>query len=469
MSDISMKPLWEVSQLLASHEISPVELEEECRKNAERLNDKLLAFCTPTPDIAREQAEKAEAEILAGGQKNALHGIPYGVKDMFYTKGVRTTAGSRFLEDFVPDYSATTVQRCEDSGAVLMGKTNTHEWAFACNTRSFFGESRNPYDPERTPGGSSGGSAIAVATGMAYMALGTDTGGSIRTPASMCGVVGFKPTYGLTSQYGVVPLSYSLDHIGCITRSVMDAALVMDRITGYDPNDPCPARSEGAPTQFAAALQNVHDLKGKIVGVPENFFQDKLDYEVERLYKAALRQLEELGAELRPICIPGVESFPPMAARIMFADAAHYHRERMVGNMAGFGPIEQQRFRQGAAWSGVELIDAMRVRDQVKRAFAEAAREVDVVAVATNPVTAPLIGAAETPSCGEMEPTGDIVVRHTRLGTFAGIPAMSIPMGLTAEGMPSGLMLMSRAGRDIDVLSAGWAYEQNFPFAFRKF
>lgn len=277
MSDISMMPLWKAAQLLASHEVSPVELEEECRKNTERLNDRLLAFCTPTPDIAREQAKRAETEILAGGQKNALHGIPYGVKDMFYTKGIRTTAGSRFLENFVPDYSATAVQRCEDSGAVLMGKTNTHEWAFACNTRSFFGESRNPYAPEHTPGGSSGGSAIAVATGMSYMALGTDTGGSIRTPASFCGVVGFKPTYGLTSQYGVIPLSYSLDHIGCITRSVMDAALVMDHITGYDANDPCPARIEDEPTQFAAALKNVHDLKGKIVGVPENFFQDKLD------------------------------------------------------------------------------------------------------------------------------------------------------------------------------------------------
>lgn len=202
---------------------------------------------------------------------------------------------------------------------------------------------------------------------------------------------------------------------------------------------------------------------------PKTFSRTSWIYEVERLYREALRRLEELGAELRPIRIPGVESFPPMAARIMFADAAHYHRKRMSENMAGFGPIEQQRFRQGAAWSGVELIDAMRVRDRVKRAFAEAAQEVNVVAVATNPVTAPLIGAAETVCRGETEPTGDIVVRHTRLGTFAGIPAMSIPMGLTDDGLPAGLMLMSRAGHDINVLSVGWAYEQSFPFVFRKF
>ena len=468
-SDITMRTMAEVSAMVAKKEISPVELTAACQENLDRLNDDFLAYCTPTPEVAMEQAKKAEAEIMASGPKSALHGIPIGVKDMFYTKDILTTGGSRFLEDFVPDYDATVVSRCKDSGAVLMGKTNTHEWAFACNTRSYFGESRNPYDPKRTPGGSSGGSAISVATGMSFMALGTDTGGSVRTPSSMCGVVGFKPTYGLTSQYGVIPLSYSLDHIGCITRSVMDAALTMDLITGFDPNDPCPARATGPATQFAAQLREVDDLKGKVVGVPTNFFQEKLDYEVERLYRETLEKLRDLGAELREIQIPYVESFPPMAARIMFADAAHYHRQRMEENIEGFGPVEQERFRQGAAWTGVELIDAMQIREKVKRAFEAAAREVDVIAVATNPVTAPLIGAAETPCRDGMEPTGDIVVRHTRLGTFAGVPAMSVPMGLTKEGMPSGLMLMSGAGRDIDVLKAGWALEQHFPFTFRKF
>lgn len=469
MTDITMNSIAEVSCLIAEKKLSPVELTEECIKNLERLNDEYLAYCTPTPDVARAQAKKAENEIMSGGTKSALHGIPIGVKDMFYTKGILTTGGSRFLENFIPDYDATTVARCIDKGAVMMGKTNTHEWAFACNTRSFFGESKNPYDVRRTPGGSSGGSAISVSTGMSFMGLGTDTGGSSRTPAAMCGVVGFKPTYGLTSQYGVIPLSYSLDHIGCLTRSVMDAALTMDIITGFDSNDPCPARFTGPASQFSEQLRHVHDLRGKVFGVPINFFQDKLDYEVERLYNESLRKLQDLGAELRYIEIPYVEEFPPMAARIMFADAAHYHRERMAENIEGFGPIEQARFRQGAALSAVDLIDAMQVRERVKRAFAESVKDIDFVVVATNPVTAPFIGATTTPCQDKMEPTGEIVVRHTRLGTFAGIPALSIPMGITKAGMPSGLMIMSGVGRDIEVLTAGWALEQNYPFLFRKF
>lgn len=469
MSDLTMMTMAEVSRLIAKREVSPVEVTQACIQNINRLNERYLAFCTPTPEAAMEQAKRAEAEIMAHGAKSPLHGIPVGVKDMFYTKGVRTTGGSRFLEEFVPDYDATAVARCRENGAVLMGKTNTHEWAFACNTRSFFGESKNPHDTRRTPGGSSGGSAIAVATGMAYTALGTDTGGSSRTPASMCGVVGFKPTYGLTSQYGVIPLSYSLDHIGCMTRSVMDAALTMDLITGFDPNDPCPARAVGGPTAFAQKLRQIRDLRGKTVGVPSNFFQEKLDYEVERLYRESLTRLADMGAELREIKIPYVESFPPMAARIMFADAAHYHRQRMAENIDGFGPIEQERFRQGASWTAVELIDAMQIRERVKRAYEEAVGDVDVIAIATNPVTAPLIGAATTPCRGVEEPTGDIVVRHTRLGTFAGVPALSIPMGLTRDNLPAGLMLMSGAGRDLAVLEAGWAYEQNYPFTLRKF
>ena len=235
MADITMMNMYEVANLISDHKVSPVELVDECLKKTKARQDELYAYTTLLEDEARAKAKEREKEIMANGPKTPLDGIPIAHKDLYYTKGILTTAGSQFLKDFYPDYDSTVVKRLADAGTILMGKTNTHEWAFGATSYSWFGQSRNPWNPQKTPGGSSGGSAIAVATGMAYVGMGSDTGGSIRIPSSLCGVVGYKPTYGLTSQHGVVSLSYTLDHIGPLCRSVKDCAIVTDYITGYDP------------------------------------------------------------------------------------------------------------------------------------------------------------------------------------------------------------------------------------------
>ena len=239
MSDLTMKTISEVSQLIKKGEVSPVEIVEACLKRTEQLQDKLNAYVYLMADEARKQAKAAETEVKKN-YKGPLHGIPIALKDLFYTKGIPTTGGSALMKDFRPDYNGTIVQRLVDAGAILMGKTNTHEWAFGPTTEeSYFGPSRNPWNPKKITGGSSGGSAIAAATGMAYMAMGSDTGGSVRIPSGFCGTVGFKPSYGMASLYGVIGLSFTLDTPGPLTRSVMDAALSIDAYTGYDPLDPC--------------------------------------------------------------------------------------------------------------------------------------------------------------------------------------------------------------------------------------
>lgn len=464
MSELAMMTIAEVSKLIASHKVSPVDLVEACQARIDADSEELLAYCTLTTELAREKAKEAEQEIMKNGPKSPMHGIPYGLKDMFYTKNILTTGGTNFLRDFYPDYSATVADRCDESGAILIGKTNTHELAFAPIGLSCFGQSKNAWDKTRLPGGSSSGSAIAVATGMAYMAMGTDTGGSIRIPAALNGVVGYKPTYGLTSQYGVIPLSYTLDHIGPLTRSVMDAAITVDTISGTDPLDPCAAAIKGEPTQFAAALEQVDDLRGKKIGVPTNFFCDKIDAEVEALYLEALKALEALGAELVYIEVPFVEEIPPISSVILFAEAAHYHRDRMRDHLDQFGKTQQERLLNGASWSGVDYVDAMQKRETIRRKWEAVMADLTAIAVPTVPVRAPKIGS-ETAPCKDCEmPTADIFVRNTRLGTFVGVPALSVPIGLTSDQLPAGMMLYGGQKRDLDVLTVGWAYEKHNPF-----
>lgn len=466
MAELAMMTIAEVSKLVAEKKVSPVDLVDACQTRIDARNGELLAYCTLTTDLAREQAKQAEAEIMANGPKSPLHGIPYGLKDMFYTKDILTTGGTNFFRDFYPDYSATVADRCDAAGAILMGKTNTHELAFAPLGLSYFGQSKNPRDTTRIPGGSSSGSGIAAATGMAYIAMGTDTGGSIRIPAALNGVVGYKPTYGLTSQYGVIPLSYTLDHIGPLTRSVMDTAITMDIISGYDEHDECTEATKLPHTEFARELRKVDGLKGKKIGVPTSFFCDKIDAEVEKLYEEALGALKDLGAELVEIEVKFVEEIPPLSSLILFSEAAHFHRQRMTDNLEGFGTLEQGRLKNGASWSAVDYIETMRKRDRIRKQWQEVTANVDAIAVPTVPVPAPKIGAETTPCKNEDVSTTDILVRNTRLGPFTGCPALSVPIGLTSDGQPAGMMLYSGLNRDLDVLSIGWAYEKSNPFPF---
>lgn len=319
-----------------------------------------------------------------------------------------------------------------------MGKTNTHELAFAPVGLSCFGQTKNPWKESKIPGGSSSGSAAAAATGMAYMAMGTDTGGSIRIPAALCGVVGYKPTFGLTSQYGVISHSYSLDHIGLLTRSVMDAAITMDVISGYDAKDECPDATRQPHTSFTGMLEKVEDLKHIKIGVPVNFFCNMIHPEVERLYLESLKALGELGAELVYIEIPFADNIPAISSVIMYVEAAHYHRELMETNMSGFGKPEQESLTFGASKSGMDYVEAIRKREQHRKEWETVLQNLDAAAVPTVQIPAPEIGEDRKIINEKEMDTNDILVHNTRLGSYLGIPALSI----------------------------GWAYEKYNPFLF---
>lgn len=471
--DLAFMSMYEVSKLIKEYKVSPVELVDACTKRTEALQDKLFAYITFLGEQAKEDAKAAEAEIMANGPKSPMHGIPIALKDLYYTKGILTTAGSKFFKDFVPEYNATVLDRMLDAGAINMGKTNTHSWAFAAHSESQYGQSRNPWDPSKIPGGSSGGSGIACSTGMAYVAMGTETGGSIRIPAAFCGCVGYKPTYGFTSQYGIVPLSYSLDHIGPLCRSVMDAAITADIITGFDPNDPCPERYTGAHSNFAQELEGVEGLKGMVIGIPKNFFLDKLSPGIAKVFWDAVGRMKEQGAIIKEIEMPLVERAHEASHVILFSEAAHYHQHRFRENPEGFSAMDQSRIKQGLGYTNLQYVEAMLLREKLKRAWIEAAKDVDAVCFPTTANEAFKVGTSHEMTNmtveinGEMENVNEMIGRLVRIGTITGMPAVSVPGGFTDEHMPVGISFYGKNRyRDVDALKVAWAYEKLNPFTF---
>ena len=466
-NDITMMTMAEVASLIKAGKISPVEVVDACLKRTEALQGKLNAYVYLMADEAKKAAKRAESEVKKN-YKGPLHGIPIALKDLYYTKGIPTTGGSGLMADFRPDFNGTIVQRLIDAGAIIMGKTNTHEWAFGPTTEeSFFGPSRNPWNPKKHPGGSSGGSAIAAATGMAYVGMGSDTGGSVRIPSAMCGTVGFKPTYGLASLNGIIGLSYTLDTPGPLTRSVMDAALAMDAYAGPDPLDPCPGRLSGPFPKFAESLKGVDNLKGKVISVPTNFFFDKTDHEVEKLVMKGVAAMKELGAEVRYIEIPSLELVPEVSTVILFSEAAHYHQERFAKFPNKYQPGVKARLEQGGAYKAVEYIDALKGREKIMADWERALTGIDGVVVPTCPIPAYDIGLPapwNIQTRGKTEGGRAMLTHHTRLANTAGIPAMSMPCGLTSEGLPVGLMIMGRRSDDVGVLRLGYAYEKHNHF-----
>lgn len=467
-NDITMMTMSEVASIIKAGKISPVEVVDACLKRTEALQGKLNAYVYLMADEAKKAAKRAESEVKKN-YRGPLHGIPIALKDLYYTKGIPTTGGSGLMADFRPDFNGTIVQRLIDAGAIIMGKTNTHEWAFGPTTEeSFFGPSRNPWNPKKHPGGSSGGSAIAAATGMAYVGMGSDTGGSIRIPAAMCGAVGFKPTYGLSSLNGIIGLSYTLDTPGPLTRSVMDAALAMDAYAGPDPLDPCPGRLSGPFPKFAESLKGVDNLKGKVISVPTNFFFDKTDYEVEKLVLKGVAAMKDLGAEVRYIEIPSLELVPDVSTVILFSEAAHCHRDRFAKFPDKYQPGVKARLEQGGAYKAVEYIDALKGREKIMAVWERALTGIDGVVVPTCPIPAYDIGLPapwNIQTRGKTEGGRAMLTHHTRLANTAGIPAMSIPCGLTSDGLPVGLMIMGRRSDDVGVLQLGYAYEKHNQFA----
>jgi aspartyl-tRNA(Asn)/glutamyl-tRNA(Gln) amidotransferase subunit A len=445
--------LLETAAALRRREISSMELTNAALACIERLNPATNAVQLVMAEAAREGARQADAELARGEGRGPLHGIPVAVKDLFCTKGVRTTGGSKLFEDFVPDHDAAVVESLRAGGAVLMGKTGMHELAYGITSSNpHFGAVRNPWDRDRIPGGSSGGSGAAVAAGMVFMAMGSDTGGSIRIPASFCGVVGLKPTYGRVSRFGSMPLAYSLDHMGPLTRSVRDAAAVLNVIAGYDPRDETTSRR---PVEnYVPDLQP--SLKGMRVGMPDKYYLDRLEPDVDSAVRAAFRTVESHGAEIVPLPVPDIDAFNTVARLILLAEATAA-LEPYLERRDQFGDDVMALLDQGRLIPATDYINAQRLRRKMQREFQALWSRVDCLFTPTTPITAPRIGETTTKIGGELQNVRLATTRFVRAINLLGIPAVSIPCGRDQRGLPIGLQIVGKPFAEAVIMRAAQA------------
>ena len=441
----------ELGRRMARREVSPVEVAAAMLARIERLDPALNGFLLVTEERALAEAREAEREIAAGGARGPLHGVPLALKDIFDTAGLRTTAGSRILADHVPARDATVVARLRAAGLVLLGKTNMYEFAYGVtNDNPHYGPSRNPWDRERSTGGSSGGSGAALAAGLCHVSLGTDTGGSIRIPAGACGVVGLKPTFGRVSRRGVWPLSWSLDTVGPMARSVEDAALLLNAIAGPDPEDEwCAARPA---EDFTRDLER--GLRGLAMGVPREWFFDGLDPDVEAAVRAAIGVLEREGACRVAASLPHVPEAHTAAHAMLAAEASAFHEPWLRERPEDYGADVRRALELGHLVSGVDYVNARRMQSVVRAEFLAALREADVLVAPTLPCAPLRVGEAAS-----REPA----VAWNRLVTplnLAGLPAISVPCGLDRAGLPVGLQIVGRPFDEATVLRAARAFER---------
>ena len=471
MKPVSQMTISELSAMIQAGKISPSELVEEAIGITHRLQGVLNPYITFLEEDARARAAVLTENLPDDLERRPLYGIPMGLKDLYYTKDIPTTAGCELFSSFRPAFDSTVTARLEQAGAVLMGKHNLQELACgATGSASYYGPTGNPYDSSRISGGSSSGSAVAVATGMNTFAMGSDSGGSIRIPAALCGVVGFKPSQGLVSLHGVMPLSESLDHAGPLTRSVLDAAIVLDAITGFDPRDTAPNRYTGKPTQFARALKTADRLDGKTIGIPETFFFDKTDESIEKLILNAVDCLRELGAKVRPVRFDFLQDLPEISFAVALSEAAWSYRHVLAQEGHRLSPFIRNRLQTGANISAVEYLDAAHRRAEITEQWNRVMQDVDIVICPTVPLTAfPIEGDMQVQIRGQKEDGLTLLTYHTRLANLTGAPALTIPVGLAADGLPAGMMIMGALGHDLDVLKVGHAYEKHAPFSYPLF
>jgi aspartyl-tRNA(Asn)/glutamyl-tRNA(Gln) amidotransferase subunit A len=443
--------LMEASELLRARKVSPVELTEACLRRIEALNPRLNAFITVTAEQALAQAREAEADLQRGRAKGPLHGIPLALKDLVDTAGVRTTAASALFKDRVPTHDAEVVRRLRAAGAVLLGKLNMHELAYGgSSVISYFGPVPNPWAPDYSSGGSSSGSAVAVAAGLCYGALGSDTGGSIRQPAAYCGIVGLKPTYGRVSTRGVVPLSWSLDHVGPMTRTVRDAALLLQVMAGYDPEDT--ASTDVSVEDYAEAFAvKTSSLR---IGIARAHFYEGLHPEVQEAMDSALTVLRQLTSSPRE-----VETPPASDPTVLRAEAYSYHRESAVRTPALFQPETLRRIRGGAEIDTAAYVNARRQLDQLRRSAPGIFNTVDLLITPTTPVP-PFLISELLANPDDLRAKEIITLRHTRPFNMLGLPTISVPCGFTRAGLPIGMQITGPPWGEKTVLRLANAYEE---------
>ena len=450
--------LAEQARLIRSGKTSPVEVVESTLRQIERVDGRVNAYITVLADAALSAAHEAEREIVAEGYRGPLHGIPVALKDLFYTRGIRTTGGSKILREFVPDEDATVVARLKEAGAVIVGKTNMHEFAYGpTSINPHYGDVHNPWDPSRISGGSSGGSAAAVATFMASAALGSDTGGSIRIPAALCGVVGIKPTYGRVSRHGAIPCGWSLDHVGPLCRTAEDAALLLSAIAGWDPKDPASSR-EPVPDYVAEISQGVSGMRAAVI---QEYATDPMEPAVAAAFQAALEVLRQSGMRVDEVSVPETRYAVPASTAILSTECTAYHEERLRTRPEDYGPDVRARLEGGLLVAATDYVKAQRIRRLLTDQLQTILRRYDALLCPTEPVVAPRLDQ-ETALFGTLEETRvAALTRHTRLFNITSLPAASVPCGFDPNGLPIGLQIAGAPFAEGTVLRIAHAYQQS--------
>jgi aspartyl-tRNA(Asn)/glutamyl-tRNA(Gln) amidotransferase subunit A len=459
-AELAFLPVTELAALLRAKKLSPFELVRVFLERIERLNPRLNAYLTVLGDAAAAEARQAEREIARGGWRGPLHGIPIALKDNIWTRGVRTTAGSKILADFVPAEDAAIVARLRAAGAIVLGKTHLHEFAYGVTSNNVhYGPAHNPYDLERIPGGSSGGSAIAVAAGLCAAAVGTDTGGSIRIPAALCGVVGFKPAFGVVPVEGIVPLCASLDHAGPLARRVGDAVLMYEAMRGAAGGRKVGgAAHAGPPARLRGGRAAGRGLR---VGWPRDYFFHRIAPEVLAAARAARGVWEKRGVRFTEVELPQLDAANRATLPIALAEAYQYHHAAgyFPARAAEYSEDVRARLEKGAGITAADYLDAREICRRSAEEFRKCGERVDAVLAPTVPIAAPRIGQERVDIAGTQEDVRGALLRLCRPANLWGAPAISIPCGATREGLPIGAQLIGFAGREGDLLGLAEMYE----------
>jgi aspartyl-tRNA(Asn)/glutamyl-tRNA(Gln) amidotransferase subunit A len=458
MADLTTLTIAEAARQIARKELAPVELTQAALDRIFALNPQLNAFINVLGDQARAAAKAAEEEIMTGQRRGPLHGIPIALKDLCATKGVRTTAGSKILQNHVPLNDATVASRLAQAGTILLGKLHMNEFAYGPDgDNGHYGRVRNPWNLECITGGSSSGSGAAVAASLCLGALGTDTGGSIRIPSALCGIVGLKPTYGLVSRYGLTPLSWSLDHAGPMGKTAEDVALLLQAMAGYDPNDPGSAQ-RSVPDYTAALNGDVRNLR---LGIPQEYFFEMVDPEVESAIRQAIEVVRGLGASVHRVSWPSLRYASLAALIIVLVEASAYHETWIRTRPQDYQPDVALRLKWGLLLPAPAYLKAQRLRALMCREAAQLWREVDMLMTPATMLAAPRPGETHVRIGNRQMSTREALLRPMRPFNLTGLPALSIPCGFTSTGLPIGLQIAGKPFDEATLLRVAHAYEQH--------
>jgi aspartyl-tRNA(Asn)/glutamyl-tRNA(Gln) amidotransferase subunit A len=470
LQDINNLTIRHVSKLIASRKISCLELVDATIERIEKLNPKLNAFITILDQYAKREARHADSLIKQGKYLGPLHGIPISLKDLIYIKGIRSTSGSKILADFVPNYDSTVTRRLRKAGAIIVGSNNLHEFASGITgINPHYGPSKNPWDINRMSGGSSGGSAVAVSSGMSLASIGTDTSGSIRVPASLCGIFGLKPTYGRVSKYGVMPLAPSIDHVGPLARSAWDIAVLLQVIAGYDRMDPSSAK-----VPVPDYLKEISSTEGRTgnnassrnfkIGIPKQFFFDMIEQKVMEIFRAFVERLQGCGiTTISNVDVEGTDKIFETWRPIRLAEASSIHNEWIVSRRQEYGEDVRRMLEMGLEITAVKYINALyKWREKIKDAFLKAMSGFDALLVPTTIIPAPFLDQKEVNIEGKTIDVYSSLSKLTTVFDITGLPALNIPAGLIDSKLPMGVQLVGRPFDELRIIKIAYTYEQHY-------